>query len=41
MTHRPTRVLMVYPRFASDSFWVYTPGRAKSWAPAIRRLRSE
>jgi len=25
MTDRPTRVLMVYPRFASDSFWVYTP----------------
>ena len=25
MTHRPTRVLMVYPRFAPDSFWVYTP----------------
>ncbi len=25
MTDRPCRVLMVYPRFASDSFWVYTP----------------
>jgi len=25
MSDRPCRVLMVYPRFASDSFWVYTP----------------
>ena len=26
MTDRPPcRVLMIYPRFASDSFWVYTP----------------
>jgi len=25
MTERPCRVLMVYPRFASDSFWVYIP----------------
>ncbi|MFI4961460.1 MAG: radical SAM protein [Hyphomicrobiales bacterium] len=25
MNDRPCRVLMVYPRFASDSFWVYTP----------------
>jgi len=25
MTDRPCRVLMVYPRFAADSFWVYTP----------------
>ena len=25
MTDRPCRVLMVYPRFASNSFWVYTP----------------
>ncbi len=24
MNDRPCRVLMVYPRFASDSFWVYT-----------------
>ena len=25
MTEQPCRVLMVYPRFAADSFWVYTP----------------
>ena len=25
MPDRPCRVLMVYPRFASDSFWVYIP----------------
>jgi hypothetical protein len=25
MNDRPCRVLMIYPRFASDSFWVYTP----------------
>ena len=25
MNDRPCRVLMVYPRFASDSFWVYIP----------------
>jgi hypothetical protein len=25
MAERPCRVLMIYPRFASDSFWVYTP----------------
>ncbi len=24
MSARPCRVLMIYPRFASDSFWVYT-----------------
>lgn len=24
MTARPCRILMIYPRFASDSFWVYT-----------------
>ena len=25
MTARSCRVLMVYPRFAAESFWVYTP----------------